>query len=89
LKLVSVNITDIQEIVIQKLINLGFFPNRSFAIRYFVQEGINEAIKMVEKLKAGVLDYDQHYSKKFYELVNARITKKVFLPKLLDIKKVS
>jgi len=87
LKQISVNISDIQEESIQKIINLGFFPNRSLAIRYFVQEGINETIKMIEKIRAGVLNYDQDYSKKFYELVNARITGKKWLPRLLDIKK--
>jgi Arc/MetJ-type ribon-helix-helix transcriptional regulator len=88
LKQISLNISDIQEESIQKIIDLGFFPNRSLAIRYFVQEGINETIKMVEKLRAGVLDYDQYYSEKFYKLVNARITKKVMLPKLLNLKGV-
>lgn len=86
LKQISLNILNIQEESIQKIINLGFFPNRSLAIRYFIQEGINETIKMVEKLRAGVLNYDQNYSKKFYELVNARITGTKWLPKLLNIK---
>ncbi len=88
MKLISLNITEIQEESIQKIINLGFFPNRSLAIRYFIQEGINETIKMVQKLRAGVLDYDQSYSEKFYKLINARITKKTMLPKLLSIRGV-
>lgn len=89
MKQISLNISDIQEESIQKIINLGFFPNRSLAIRYFIQEGINETIKLVEKIRAGVLDYDQHYSKKFYELIRARISNAAFLPKLLNnIKKI-
>ena len=89
MKQISLNISDIQEKSIQKIINLGFFPNRSFAIRYFVQEGINETIKMVEKLRGGVLDYDQSYSEKFYKLVNARITGRKWMPKLLNIMNVN
>lgn len=89
MKQISLNITDNQEKAIQKIINLGLFPDRSAAIRFFIHEGINETIKLVEKIRGGVLDCDQHYFEKFYKLVHGRIHGKRWMPKLLDIKKVS
>lgn len=84
MKIVTISITEFQDECIQKIINLGFFPSRSSAVRFFIHEGINETIKLVEKVKAGVLVYDRYYSKRFYDLINGRITKRPFLPKLLN-----
>ena len=73
MKLISVNLTEIQLEIIQKLVKKKLYPNRSEAIRSLINRGLENKIALISKNNKEYLEYfnviyENSETENYYEL---------------------